>query len=1071
MAATVRILCGPAGAGKTRRLLEQYRRHVRAAPTTALWLAPTRRAVEVVRARLAQGAALWGTQVCTFQDFVEEIMRGNDPGTRELSGVQRRLLVEDIVARLRERGGVSPFEGVADTRGFMDGLLALLAELQRGDVTAKQFESAAKRRGEKARQIARVYAAYQKELQDRHLTDVEGRTRHACQLLTKGRRRPFDNVRSVFVDDFNDFSQAQHDMLKSLCEWVEELWVALPEEPGDERAELFTRPRVTRISLKHLANNTILVERNEQDETRPAGLRHLERQLFRPLRRIEPAADASGVEILEAPGLLGETRMVARLIKQLLLGGEAAPDDIVVTTRDFAGYADLACEVFDEYGIPVEVEGIEPLTRSPAVVVLLRALRLPDEDWPFAGVTALLRNTFFRPRWPEVEQQPDVPQQAEALLRLFGESRGRGAYIHAVERWAERQQPGLEDEQAEESRRRRTHELAAGCAPFMRRFFAAWDAAPETATAAEHLAWAKTFAEDVGIIDSSRDRERAALALLWDEAEEWARRHEAKMNRRTFHRRLAALAATAGLPRTEHGPGRVRVLSAPLARHVEAPVVFLMGLGERSFPRLTASQPLFDEQERAALAAAGIELSGGDLFADEMLLFYQIVARARSRLVLSYPAVDDRGQTLLPSSFLTAVRDCFEPAAINTDKRQMLIEGHATDRPLSVAEYRVRVAAMCKEFGRFDADLPDDLCANLADAADLIRLRFREHEFNPYDGRFRDARTIGELARLFGPEKVFSPTALEDYVACPFRFFLKNVLRLEPLEEPKEGVEMTRRGQAFHRALARLHRKLKDEGVHRPTEAVPERSAEEMLFAVEEDVLRAPSPASKELWRLEGERLVKLARRYGEQWQQFVAPWLERNIAPQPAFFEVDFGLSTAEGQTPFGPLVIRGGGMEVRVSGRIDRIDVAEFVGETAFWVIDYKTGRSTHYTGGHLAEFRKLQLTLYALAAEQVLLADRNARPLGLAYWLVADGGPKVALPMRNQLLWLEETKRWREVREQLQGWVLTLASNIRGGVFSLAPRDENCTLTCAFGQICRITQARGVKKVGMLSLPTTE
>src|SRR5439155_9968200 len=129
-------------------------------------------------------------------------------------------------------------------------------------------------------------------------------------------------------------------------------------------------------------------------------------------------------------------------------------------------------------------------------------------------------------------------------------------------------------------------------------------------------------------------------------------------------------------------------------------------------------------------------------------------------------------------------------------------------------EYRVRVAAAWKEFGKFDADLPGDVKANLADAADLIRLRFREREFNPYDGLFRDARVVGELAQLFGPDKVFSPTALEDYVTCPFRFFLKNVLRLEPLGEPKEGVEVTRRGQAFHRALARLHRKLKDEGVH-----------------------------------------------------------------------------------------------------------------------------------------------------------------------------------------------------------------------------------------------------------------
>jgi hypothetical protein len=37
-------------------------------------------------------------------------------------------------------------------------------------------------------------------------------------------------------------------------------------------------------------------------------------------------------------------------------------------------------------------------------------------------------------------------------------------------------------------------------------------------------------------------------------------------------------------------------------------------------------------------------------------------------------------------------------------------------------------------------------------------------------------------------------------------------------------------------------------------------------------------------------------------------------------------------------------------------------------------------------------------------------------------------------------------------------------------LQPREENCTQTCSFGQTCRITQARGVGKEGMLSLPVT-
>jgi hypothetical protein len=237
---------------------------------------------------------------------------------------------------------------------------------------------------------------------------------------------------------------------------------------------------------------------------------------------------------------------------------------------------------------------------------------------------------------------------------------------------------------------------------------------------------------------------------------------------------------------------------------------------------------------------------------------------------------------------------------------------------------------------------------------------------------------------------------------------------------------------------------------------------------VAEDLARAPSAASRELWRLEGQRLLRSAARYREQWQRFLEPWQDVDAVPEPYLFEVNFGLPSVAGEIPAGPLVLRVDEIEVRISGRIDRVDIAETADGLGFWVIDYKTGRSQNYTSPDLAQFRRLQLTLYALAVEEVLLADRAARPLGMAYWMVTAAGPKVVLPAGNRLLWFRETERWRAVRQQLEHWITTLAVNIRQGVFPLHPRSELCTQTCDFGQICRITQSRSVNKSWELPLP---
>ncbi len=1105
MPAAVHVVCGPAASGKTQRLLERYRCTARAGLGAALWLAPTRRSLEGVRRRLLDGGGCLAPNLFTFQDFAEELIRCNDPLARPLSQLQRRLLADDVVADLHAEGKLPHFRGVVDTRGFGGAVFAQFAELKQNEIWAEHLAEAVARRDAsqndqagngKGRQCVLLYGAYQRRLVRHRLYDLEGRFWYARDLLGQSVRRPFDGVRALFVDGFTDFTRTQHEILQALAGWVEELWLTLPDEADTERAEVFTRPRATLARLQPLqpAVETLAPVPDEPPARTngqakktasapprpPAGLAHLERELFRPLKTVRRAADADGILCIEAPGLVGEVRMVARQVKLLLRQG-VRPDDVLVTVRDVLPYADLVREIFRDYDIPLDVEGTEPLLRNPAVAVLLRALRLPDENWRFAAVTALLRSGYFRPDWPTTRDCPEIAQHGETLLRLLGEPRGRDVYVQAVERWAKSVPPALEDEQAEVSRHQRIHELAKRCRDFLRQFFHTWDAAPAHADFAGHVAWLRRLADEIGVSRAAADapQDAAALARLWDELEQWEhlerRLHGGAraLDRAHFHRTLSALVAEAGVARTPRGPDRVRLLSAPLARDLAADYVFVMGLGERSFPRLAAPETLFDEPERQWFREAGLPFpSLADLMPDEMLLFYQVVTRARRRLILSYPAVDDRGQALLPSSFLARLRDCFAPGAIPVERRRMLIEGYDRDTPLSPAERRVQAAlTISQAHGSRPVGLGPDLSANLADAAELARQRFFAGEHGPYDGLLRDPAVVAEICKAFGPERILSPTALENYIACPFKFFLNNVLRLEVLEEPSEEIESTDRGLAFHRALSRLHTHLRSTGVHEPHDVVEGLLHARLEEAVEECADRA-SAAAEVLWRLEGKRLQRLGRHYRTHWQKFVEPWLPRGVRPRPEYFEVGFGLPDGDGKAN-PPLVIAGADLEVRISGRIDRVDVAELPdGSLGFWIIDYKTGRSAHYTGGDLKAFRRLQLTLYALAVQEVLLRDKQARPLGLAYWLVADTGPKVALPAhpKRAVAWLDETEAWRKVREALQGLVVTLVSKIRGGEFPLKPLDEHCTQTCDFVQVCRISGSRAVveKKAWQLSLP---
>ena len=109
-------------------------------------------------------------------------------------------------------------------------------------------------------------------------------------------------------------------------------------------------------------------------------------------------------------------------------------------------------------------------------------------------------------------------------------------------------------------------------------------------------------------------------------------------------------------------------------------------------------------------------------------------------------------------------------------------------------------------------------------------------------------------------------------------------------------------------------------------------------------------------------------------------------------------------------------------------------------------------------------LQLSIYCLAAEQLLLADRRAAPWCIGYWFVADKGFS-----KNQAMSLHEessgqlrpTAGWEVLRRDVIARVFSLVEGIRRGQFPMFSGDPHCTSHCDFHTICRVNQARSLEK----------
>ncbi|MDR3633941.1 MAG: PD-(D/E)XK nuclease family protein, partial [Isosphaeraceae bacterium] len=338
--------------------------------------------------------------------------------------------------------------------------------------------------------------------------------------------------------------------------------------------------------------------------------------------------------------------------------------------------------------------------------------------------------------------------------------------------------------------------------------------------------------------------------------------------------------------------------------------------------------------------------------------------------------------------------DRFTPDARGRlDEQVTRIDPAHRDRPDLAGATRdacVRAVALaCDGDTRLLARLAGDpaLRPLLAGTASAIRVehdRTRLRTFGPYDGRLVDPAAIAAIGRAFGPDKVLSPSQLETFISCPFQFFLRYVVRLDALDERDElDEDYTGRGSILHGILEELEQRLLQEPADRLG----------LSRALMQERLRSESTVVSEidggLREIERYRIDQMLTRYARQHEKYEQA--DDSGAARPHKFEVVFG---DERRSDSHPCLVIGEGQEaVRLQGKIDRIDLVDSDGSEGFRVIDYKTGSCP--TAKDVTGALYVQLPLYALAVERIVLLEHQPQLVDVGYWgLKKEGYRRIVL-----------------------------------------------------------------------------
>ena len=916
------------------------------------------------------------------------------------------LPLEALSARIVHVLGASlgRFLPIAERPGLPRALMRTLDELRLAGLADLETPLADE-------DLARLLAAYGRELTDAKLADRASVLALAAEAANDASSSNALLGIPLLVLDAPIANVRERELVAALARRAGEVLATVPE--GDDRTLFHLHAAMGSADARaHAADNEV------------PGLARLQSRLFSVEQALTPDAAGEEMEILSAPGESRECVEIARRVRKESERGTPF-DAMAILLRSPPQYRAHVEEALRRASIPAYFARgtVRPDPTGRAFLALLACAADGLSARRFAeylslGEVADATEKGAPPqavapgdRWvpPEVDLIPETiaragetsEETAEATLtssspesvavldgtlrtprrweRLLVES----AVIGGLDRWKRRlaalhnelkQKEATNPEPADAERIRRDLSDLQALRGYALPLLEEMSALPKAAT------WEKWLDSLSSLATRALRQPERVLAVLAElDPMKTIGPVELSEVRMVLERRLSELVVKA----TGRRSGHVYIASIDEARGLSFDVVFIPGLAEKIFPQKVSQDPILPDEARKKI---GNVLPTNDERAAEERLALRIAAGAATkRLVFSYPRLDmEQSRPRTPSFYGLEVLRAAEgklPGFDELARRAETVGAARLGWPAparsadAIDEAEHDLALLESLFKKPEADTVGTARYLLSANAHLARaLRFRANrwlkKFTYADGIVEPhAEAKAALAKHTFGERSFSPTALQNYAACPYRFVLQAIHRLSAREEPAplEELDPLQRGSLIHDVLFKFYGKLRAAG-QLPVSALNfEASLATLEQTIDEEAARYKddlAPAIERVWQ-DGITSIKADLREFLRLSKHDTTWV-------PTYFELAFGLppdqkDKRDPRSNDAPLELSVG-MKLRGS-----IDLIERRADGALRATDYKTGKKRVKGDLVIGGGQTLQPVFYALAAEKLFPGER--------------------------------------------------------------------------------------------------
>jgi ATP-dependent helicase/nuclease subunit B len=938
-----RFLLGPAGSGKTFRCLAEVRAALAndSSSDPLVFLAPKQATFQLERQLLADDSLLGYTrlQIFSFErlaQFVHDRLGVVPP--KFLSDEGRVMVLRALL--MRHADELKLFRGSARRPGFAQELGRLLSELQQHQLTPAKLRRLTQR-GNLPRELRakledlalllEKYAGWLTEhkLQDgNHLLDF---ATAALRQKTLNSQLSTLNFSGLWLDGFAEMTPQELDLLAAVIPTCDRATLAfcLDESGANQKENSWLsiwsavgksfqqcRQRIENLPGCEI-NIEILTRGSDQNRfVKSPELARLEAR-WSQLRMIDEQTESAtgdrqpAISLVACPDAGTEADFAAREILKFIHAGNRFRD-CAVLVRNLDAYHKPLTRAFHRYGIPIFLDRRESVAHHPLAELTRGALRTIAFDWQPDDWFAALKAGFA----------PVKEEAIDALENTALEFGWRG------KKWRE----PLPDETSEQLRKIIIQPFEDFHTQLGQNKFQ-----PTGVQLAEALRelWSDSQVEPT-LERWTLDDEKSAIhhpssaihSTVWDQMNSWLDNLELAFSNEKLPLREWLPVLEAGLANLTVGvvpPALDQVLIGAIdrARNPDLKLALVLGVNETIFPATPAAQTILTDADRDELTISlGPNLH--ERLARERYYGYIACTRASEKIIVTFSRHAADGKALNPSPFITHLKQIFpELETVEFSGEIKLADAeHASEIVVPLLEFcsNGRESAATNGWQKL-LELPS--LKLLAESLSALREPESTENLSP---------ALAE--KLYGLTLRTSVSRLEEFAACPFRFFVRSGLRAD--ERKVFELDARERGSFQHDVLKAFHEQLMAEG-RRWRDLTPAEARERIgkiaagLTENYRDGLLRDTAESR-----------FAARALAESLQDFVAvivAWLREQNEFDPVAAELEF--DNQPGVTVPAWEINLDGGHRLALHGRIDRVDLWRdpASGSALALVLDYKS------------------------------------------------------------------------------------------------------------------------------------